>query len=218
MICPKLKPAEPDILSSHMSFLATLRRIAENSAPGRAPSYIEAQAMKALEIASEAPIGRAALGRRLGLGEGVVRTLVRHMRAERLIEVTPRGIGVAEAGRALLDEVRMRISGGVELPGSPDAVGAHNYAVLVHGASARVRLGVEQRDAALMAGARGATTAVYRGGVFLVPGLGRPLDAALGGELKALSPREGSVAIIGSGDSPMEAEIGAKAAALCLLG
>ena len=218
MLCPKLKPVEPDTLLSHMSFLATLKRIAENSAPGRAPSYIKAQAMKALEIASEAPIGRAALGRRLGLGEGVVRTLVKHMRAEGLIEVTPQGIRVAEGGETLLHEICMRISGGVELPGSPDAVGAHNYAVLVHGASARVRLGVEQRDDALMAGARGATTAVYRGGVFMVPGLMRPLDAALSGALEALSPREGSVAIIGSGDSPMEAEIGAKAAALRLLG
>lgn len=174
--------------------------------------------MKALEIASESPIGRAALGKRLGLGEGVVRTLVKHMRAERLIEVTPQGIGVAEAGRMLLDEMRLRISGGLELPGSPDAVGRHNYAVLVHGASGRVRLGVEQRDAALMAGAKGATTAVYWGGVFMIPGLGRPLDVALTEALKeALAPREGSVAIIGSGDSSIEAEIGAKAAALGLL-
>jgi DNA-binding transcriptional regulator LsrR (DeoR family) len=201
-----------------MSFLATLKRIAENSAPGRAPSYMEAQVMKALEIASESPIGRAALGKRLGLGEGVVRTLVKHMRAERLIEVTPQGIGVAEAGRMLLDEMRLRISGGLELPGNPDAVGRHNYAVLVHGASGSVRLGVEQRDAALMAGAKGATTAVYRGGVFIIPGMGRSLDVALTEALKeALAPREGSVAIIGSGDSPIEAEIGAKAAALGLL-
>jgi len=201
-----------------MSFLATLKRIAENSAPGRAPSYMEAQVMKALEIASESPVGRAALGRRLGLGEGVVRTLVKHMRVERLIEVTPQGIGVAEAGRVLLDEMRLRISGGLELPRSPDAVGKHNYAVLVHEASGRVRLGVEQRDAALMAGAKGATTAVYRGGVFIIPGMGRPLDVALTEALKgALTPGEGSVAIIGSGDSPIEAEIGAKAAALGLL-
>jgi DNA-binding transcriptional regulator LsrR (DeoR family) len=201
-----------------MSFLATLKRIAENSAPGRAPSYMEAQVMKALEIASESPVGRAALGKRLGLGEGVVRTLVKHMRAERLIEVTPQGIGVAEAGRMLLDEMRLKISGGLELPRSPDAVGKHNYAVLVHEVSGRVRLGVEQRDAALMAGAKGATTAVYWGGVFIIPGMGRPLDVALTETLKeALAPREGSVAIIGSGDSPIEAEIGAKAAALGLL-
>jgi DNA-binding transcriptional regulator LsrR (DeoR family) len=201
-----------------MSFLATLKRIAENSAPGRAPSYMEAQVMKALEIASESPVGRAALGKRLGLGEGVVRTLVKHMRAERLIEVTPQGIGVAEDGMMLLDEMRLKISGGLELPGSPDAVGRHNYAVLVPGASGRVRLGVEQRDAALMAGAKGATTAVYWGGVFMIPGMGRPLDVALTETLKeALAPREGSVAIIGSGDSPIEAEIGAKAAALGLL-
>jgi len=201
-----------------MSFLPTLKRIAENSAPGRAPSYMEAQVMKALELASESPIGRAALGERLGLGEGVVRTMVKHLRAEGLIEVTPRGIGVTEAGRRLLDEIGLSISGGLELPGSQDAVGRYNYAVLVHGASGRLRLGVEQRDAALMAGARGATTAVHRGGVFIIPGLGRPLDAALTEAIKeALGPREGSVAIIGSGDSPIEAEIGAKAAALGLL-
>jgi hypothetical protein len=69
-----------------------------------------------------------------------------------------------------------------------------------------------------MAGAKGATTAVYWGGVFMIPGMGRPLDVALTEALKeALAPREGSVAIIGSGDSPIEAEIGAKAAALGLL-
>jgi hypothetical protein len=54
--------------------------------------------------------------------------------------------------------------------------------------------------------------------VFIIPGLGRPLDATLTEAIKeALGPREGSVAIIGSGDSPIEAEIGAKAAALGLL-
>jgi len=199
-----------------MSFRTALRRIVERSAPGRAPSFGEAHVIKALELASGEGVGRAALSTRLGVGEGVARTLIRHLREADLIEVTARGLTTSRKGELLLGDIHAVIQRVGVAPATDDTVGGHNYAVLVRGAAARVRAGVEQRDAALLSGAKGATTIVYGDGA-RIPGMDRAPDLALRELVKGSSPRKGDVAIIGTGDSPLSAELGALSAALGLV-
>ncbi|MCD6263510.1 hypothetical protein J7L60_03765, partial [Candidatus Bathyarchaeota archaeon] len=155
----------------------------------------------------------------LGLSEGVTRTLLRHLRAEGLIEVTRRGIGLTEKGRRLLETLRSHIPGGMEVPSGPLTIGPKNFAVLVKGAGGHVRSGMEQRDAALKAGAMGATTLVFDGEGFTIPGME---EAPPGVEevyelLLRLKPRKGDVIIVGSASDILSAELGAKTAALELL-
>lgn len=199
-----------------MSFRTALRRIVERSAPGRTPSFGEAHAIKALELASREGIGRAALSVKLGVGEGVVRTLIRHLREADLIEVTARGLTTSAKGESLLGEIHAVIQRVGEAPATEDTVGMHNYAVLVRGAAPRVRAGVEQRDAALLSGAKGATTIVYGDGS-LIPGMDRAPDPALRDLIKGSNPKRGDVAIIGTADSSLSAELGALSAALGLV-
>ncbi len=200
-----------------MNPVAVLRKVSERLAPGRAPSYMEAHVLKALELASERSLGRAALGRRLGLGEGTARTMIRHLREAGLIEVSRRGISLTEDGERVLAQLR-RMTAGAEAPRSAHTVAAHNYAVLVKGAANLIRLGVEQRDAALMAGARGATTLLYDGARFHMPGMEIEVEPTLARFLvDRLRPSAGDVVIIGTADTPSAAEIGAKTAALELL-
>jgi hypothetical protein len=105
-----------------------------------------------------------------------------------------------------------------EIPETSLTVGSSNHAVLVRGASAKVGLGIEQRDTALIAGALGATTLICKGGGLLIPGTSEKLDPEINRLILArLSPREGDAIIVGSSDDPYLAELGAKSAALELL-
>lgn len=201
-----------------MSFKPLLRRVAEKMAPGRSPSFGEAKILRALEIISEGGIGRASLGKRLGLGEGVVRTMTRHLAGEGLVDVSTRGISTSKKGQRLLDEIHAVIILGTETPPTEDTVGAYNHALLVKGAVHRVRFGVEQRDAALLAGAKGATTMVFREGRAMIPGVDKgPVQSLIVFLVERLRPAEGDAVVIGTGDNALEAETGAYSAALTLV-
>ena len=198
-----------------MKIRPLLEKIVERSAPGRFPSYKEAHVVKALELASKGGIGRASLGASLGISEGVVRTLVRHLLEEELIEVSPKGISISKKGERFLDEIHSIIKM-VKVPNTTDTIGTYNYAVMVKGAFNKVRLGVEQRDAALLVGARGATTIVYKTYLW-IPGMNRKPEMELSEFIeKNLFPEEEDVVIIGTGDTVLTAEIGALSAAICL--
>jgi hypothetical protein len=199
-----------------MSFKILLRRVAEKTSPGRAPGYGEAQTLRALEIAAGSPMGRAALGTRLGVGEGVVRTLLRHLASEKLVEVSTKGITASENGQRLLDDVHSIIVRGAIAPATEDTVGGINYALLVRGVAYKIRKGLEQRDAALLVGARGATTITISGGAVLIPGMDRKPAKPLLSLIETLGAGDGDAVVIGTGDTEIEAEIGAYAAALTL--
>ena len=100
----------------------------------------------------------------------------------------------------------------------PITVGVANFAVLVKGAASKVKRGIEQRDAAIMVGAQGATSLIMQDGRLRMPGM----DETIGAEIERIIQErmelcEGDALIIGSSDDLFLAEIGAKSAALILL-
>lgn len=195
-----------------------LERVASRISAGRAPTYTAVHVLKALEILdSPGGVGRQELARLMGLGEGVVRTLVRHLRSEGLLQVSREGMRLSDMGLKVLMEIRSLMSS-MELPETEITVGPYNHAVLVKGAVGLIRRGIEQRDMAIKVGANGATTLIYRGGGLQMPGLEMEVPAEIQRRLlEGLDLEEGDVIIIGAGDTPLTAEIGAKAAALDLL-
>jgi len=198
--------------------VSILYSIAEKAAPGRFPSYSPAHVLKALEIISSgSDVGRQQMAGGLGIGEGVARTLVRRLKGEGLITISRGGMELSERGRELLETLHDQIYG-VELSPTGLTVGVCDYAVLVVGAAGQVSGGVEQRDFALLAGAKGATTLLRRGGRFTLPGLEVEPSPALAYELvEKLKPSDGDVVIIGTADVMLYAGIGSKSAALELL-
>ncbi len=201
-----------------MRALSVLREIAGKIAPGRPPAYTTAHALMGLEmIGAGLGVGRQHLSRELRLGEGTIRTMVTRMKSLGLVEATRGGMSLTEEGREVLAEANQMISSS-EIPETSLTVGSNNHAVLVRGASAKVGLGIEQRDAALIAGALGATTLICKGGGLLIPGTSEKLDPEINRLILArLSPGEGDAIIVGSSDYPYLAELGAKSAALELL-
>lgn len=199
-----------------------IEKVASKIAPGRAPSFIEAHVIKALEaIDAEKGVGRTKLSEILGLAEGITRTLARHLRNEGLIEVSKSGIVLSKFGGKVFSTLRSRISEEIEIPRSSLTIGSFNVAVLVRNAAGSVKYGVEQRDAVIKVGALGATTLVFSRNKLTMPGVSedifqkiQPIHDAL---IFKLKPRENDVIIIGSADEKRVAEFGAKTAAFELL-
>jgi len=177
--------------------------------------------VKALEeINIQQPVGRMKLSRDLHLGEGEARTLVRHLKNEGLIDVSQSGITLSNAGKKLLSSLRTYISKEIDVPSTPLTVGPFNIAVRVAGMKDSVKYGLEQRDAAILAGAKGATTLVFTKNRLTMPGAGEDIsksDPSLLAKLSNLSLKEGDVLVIGSGEEKIRAELGALSAALELL-
>lgn len=201
-----------------MDALSILREISGKVAPGRPPAYTEAHALMGLEsIGSGLGIGRQQLSRKLGLGEGTIRTLVGRMKALGLIETSRGGMRLTGDGEAAVEALGA-LFWGCGLPPLPITVGPINYAVLIRGAASRVKGGIEQRDAAIIAGASGATTLVLDDRGLRMPGMEEPLDESVRSLImEELGPSPGDAIIIGSSDDPILAEIAAKSAALKLL-
>jgi len=199
-----------------------IERVASKIAPGRTPSFNEAQIVKAIEIVGAyGTTGRIRLSKELELGEGTTRTLLKHLKKEGLIEVSRQGITFSNQGRKLLSDLRSKITEGEEVPNSLLTVGPFNVAVLVRKAAHGVRRGLEQRDAAIKAGALGATTLIFSRNKLTMPyseeDVFKGISSIHDMLVSKLSPRENDVIIIGSGENKTSAEIGAKMAALELL-
>jgi predicted transcriptional regulator len=201
--------------------LEILGRVSSKIAPGRFPSFVEAHVLKALEeICVEKAVGRLKLSKVLHLGEGETRTLVKHLKNEGLIDVSKSGISLSVEGRRLLSSLRALVSEQIEIPQTPLTVGPFNIAVLVKGMKHAVKYGVEERDSAMVAGAKGATTLIFIKNKLIIPGTNEDLtrrDPQILALFSKLSLHEGDVVIIGSGDDKIRAELGAKSAALQLL-
>ena len=195
-----------------------LKEIAGKVAPGRPPAYTEAHALMGLEaIGTGLGIGRQQLSRELGLGEGTIRTLVGRMKALGLVETSRGGMHLTGDGEAALEALG-ELFWGCGLPALSITVGPINYAVLIGGAASKVKGGIEQRDAAIIAGASGATTLVLDDQGLRMPGMEAPLAESVRTLImEELGPSPGDAIIIGSSDDPILAEMAAKSAALKLL-
>lgn len=199
--------------------LQVIREAASKIAPGKAPYFIEPHVVKALDIFStETQLGRISLARKLRLGEGSIRTLVRHLEKEGLAETSRQGIALTEHGCKLVSRLRSDMSQAVEISKSSLTVGAFNMAILVKNASKAVRTGLEQRDAAIRVGAQGATTLVFTRQELTMPSTKEDVFKSLPEIRKELvsqlKPHENDVILIGSAGDKLTAEYGAIAAAL----
>lgn len=158
----------------------------------------------------------------LGLGEGSIKTLIKHLKMEKLIITTNKGTTMSDRGRKIFEQMSRYICSEAQLPRSTISVSEFNHAILLRNVQFMIKQGVEQRDEAIKMGAKGATTLVFKDGKFLIPGSGynalkeeKGIERHLKNEL---NPINGDIIIIGSDDvSYVTAELASKTAALYTL-
>lgn len=199
-----------------VSALDTLQSLAEKSSPGRTPEFTPAHLLMSLKIISTSTIGRKQLADKLGLGEGTVRNLIRRLMDEGLVSSNRQGMSLTGNGRSLCSDLENKIIGS-SFKSSEITVSRYNYFVLVRGARNKIRFGIEQRDSAIMVGAKGATTLVFENGELIIPGMERSLEETEIKQIMSLDPKNNDVIVIGTADSPLYAMLGAYSAALDIL-
>ena len=197
-----------------MEQVQALRRMAGKTAPGRTPDFTAAHLLYALSLLREKRIGRKQLADALRIGEGTVRTILARLSNEALIEISRPGVSLSTEGISFLESIESRIMWG-EFPSTDLTVSEYNLFVLIRKAADRVRYGVEQRDQALIHGAVGATTLVWRDGVWVIPGLEEEVN--LDFKEYMVDPKDGDVFVIGTGVDMFTAALGAFSAALHLV-
>ena len=202
------------------TYVRTLQKVASRIAPSRILSFEIVHVLVTLQLIQErGHVSRHTLCKKLDLGEGTVKTLVKHLKIYDLIETDKTGTRISTKGSKLLSELLLSIPAEMSISTCSVALGKFNYAILIKQMSYVIRSGIEQRDAAIKMNALGATTLVYKEDKFMIPNTNfnalhreQKLHTLL---VDSLKPEEGDVLIIGSDNiSERAAEFAAKSAAL----
>ena len=198
------------------TYVKTLQKIADRYAPSRMLSFDMVHVFKTLQLIQEnGHVSREKLCEDLGLGEGTIKTLVRHLKMQNLIESTNAGTKMTKKGNSFFSELLSSIPSEISLSKCAITLGKFNYAVLVKQMSSLIKDGIAQRDAAIRMGASGATTLLFKDNKFLIPQTDfdslkdeHQLSEQM---IKNLHPQDGDVIIIGSDNySRMKAEFARK--------
>ncbi len=205
-----------------MSVKAVLEKLVPQKIIGPSPAFTVFDAIKMLEtIAESGSIGRGSLSKKLELGEGTTRTLISRLKKARLMTISRRGCVLTENGKKFWAQIRSLIPVTLRIEGNELTFAAHNMATLVKNRASKVDKGLEQRDAAVRAGASGATTLVFKDGRLVLPTLSddvsKDYPKVFSQIMRLLKPAENDVVIISCGTSLKAAEYGALAASCILL-
>lgn len=195
-----------------------LARVSNRYSPSRMLTFDAVHVFKTFQLMKKhGSVSRALLVQELGLGEGSIKTLVKHLKMNGLVETSNGGMWMSDKGLKLYSKISSVISSEMTIPKCSISIGKFNHAVLLKGQASEVGSGVEQRDAAIKSGAVGATTLLFDSGRFLMPG---KMDSVksdsmiIKSMMKKLYPENGDVIIIGSANNKRMAEFAAKSAAL----
>ncbi len=166
-------------------------------------------------------VSRASFCKNLHMGEGAVKTMISHLKEEDMVNSTKSGTFLTGKGNTFVKNLVSILSAETEIKKCPIANGKFNYVVLLKKYATATKSGVEQRDYAIMYGAIGATTIVYKDKRFIFPN--ENIDCLADDRktkdilLQTLHPENGDLLIITSASDPFVAEIAAKNSALWTL-
>jgi predicted transcriptional regulator len=199
--------------------IKTLTQVANRYAPSRMLSFEEAHVFRALQLMGKhGRISRLLLTEELNLGEGSIKTMVKHLKMQGLVETSKAGMWMTDKGLRLYSKLNESIPSEMDIPQCSIGLGKYNHVVLIKGLESEIGSGVEQRDTAIKMGATGATTLLYREEKFYMPN--RNQDSLRSdfkirkSIIETLRPEESDVIIIGSAEKKKIAEIATKQTAL----
>ena len=205
-----------------MSMKRFLESLMFEKAPGPSPSFSVFDVIKALEIIAEAgSVGRGKLSERLKLGRGATRTLLARLAEAGLISTSRSGCSLTRKGKNLRRRIEETIPQISEIGQNELAFAAYNVVVQVRGRGEKVGKGLEQRDAAVRTGAKGAITLIYKNEKLILPTItddtAKSYPIAYQQITRLMDLKENDVAIIVCADNLKDAEYGALAAAWTII-
>ena len=198
-----------------------IQEIAGKRAPGPSTSFTVFHIFYALELMSQEPLGRNKLAKKLNVGDGAVRTIISRLRSADLIETSKEGCNLTKKGLETWRQFELVFPKRVEIPKSELSTSEFNFAFLVKNSGDKVKSGIDQRDAAIIAGARKALVTVFKDGHLRVESVSDCIEKDYPNAatliLKELTPQDNDVIIIAGSDTALRAKRGAFAASWSLL-
>jgi len=202
------------------SFRHFLEEIAKEKAPGPSPTFSVFHLLLTIELVAENPIGRGKLAQNLGVGEGVIRTILGRLTDAGLIKTSKAGCKLTKRGLDIWKEYSSIVRK-VEIGKNELTDASHTYAILIEDHGHKLKSGMEQRDAAVIAGAKTATTMMYKASRLNIPSVTenaeKDFPKASDKVLKLLKPVENDAIIIVGADNQAKAVYAAMAAAWTFL-
>jgi len=199
-----------------------MQQISGKKAPGPSTTFTIFHVFYALELLSQKPLGRNKLAEKLNVGDGAVRTIISRLREAELIETSKEGCNLTRRGLEIWQQFQEMFPKRVEIPKSELAQSEFNFAFLVKNCGQKVKSGIDQRDAAIIAGARKALVIVFKNGHLCIESVSDCIEKeypkAASFILKELMPQDDDVIIIAGSDSYLKAKRGAFAASWSLIG
>jgi predicted transcriptional regulator len=198
-----------------------MQQIAGKKAPGPSTTFTIFHVFYALELMAQKPLGRNKLAEKLSVGDGAVRTIIGRLREAGLIEASKEGCNLTKKGIDVWRQLEEIFPKRVEIPKSELTESEFNYAFLVKNSEQKVKSGIDQRDAAIIAGARKALVIVFKNGHLCIESVSDciekqyPKAASL--ILNEFMLMDNDVIIIAGADSPLKAKRGAFAASWSLI-
>lgn len=202
------------------SFKQILEKLSREKAAGPSPTFSVFHLIGTLELIANKPIGRNRLAKELNVGDGAVRTIVERLKTAGLIETSKTGCSLTEKGRKLWKDYSVVVRK-AEIESNELTLANHSFAIAVRNRGDRIGSGMEQRDAAIIIGAKSVTTMRFSKGHLIIPSVSNDVahDFPVAAQeiMKLLAPRENDAVIISSADDPRKAEYGALSAAWTLI-
>jgi predicted transcriptional regulator len=199
-----------------------IESLARPKGPGPSTTFSMFHIFYALELMAEKPIGRTKLAEKLNVGEGAIRTIIGHLKNAGLIVTSKEGCSLTDKGLSVWEKFVEVFPKRIEIEKTPLTTSAYNYAFLVKNRGHRVKSGIDQRDAAIMGGARRAVVIVSKKGHLVIESVSNSIEKdfpeAANKILKALKPEDNDAMIIAGADNLLKAKRGAFAASWVLLG
>jgi predicted transcriptional regulator len=199
-----------------------IQGIAGKKAPGPSTTFTVFHIFYALELMAKETLGRNKLAKKLNVGDGAVRTIISRLRNAGLIETSKEGCSLTKKGLEIWRQFEQVFPKRIEIQKSELSESEFNFAFLVKNSGQKVRSGIDQRDAAIIAGARKALVSVFKNGHLHIESVSDSIEKdypkAASQILKQLAPEDNDVIIIAGADSALKAKRGAFAASWSLIG
>ena len=183
-----------------------------------APSFAnfsDCDLVKALLLISSEPLGRNQLMKKLELTEASTRSLMKKLVSAKFVRTTTKGISLNASGLGFVNKIKGVFAGPVQI-----SYGNFSIAFKVSNAASMINVGLEQRDAAIRAGAAGCLLLVYRGNRLILPG-GEGIENVyidiFNGVSQNFKLSDGDVVVVAFANTKRQAELGAWAGAKTLL-
>ena len=198
-----------------------IHQIAGKKAPGPSTTFTVFHIFYALELIAQKQLGRNKLAEKLEVGDGAVRTIISRLKEEDLIETSKQGCNLTRKGLDIWKQFDEIFPKQMALPRSDLSSSEFNYAFLVKNCGQKVKSGINQRDAAIFAGALNALVIVYRNGHLCIESVSSRIEQdypiVASQILNELKPEENDVIIVAGADSLLRAKRGVFAASWSLI-